>query len=536
MNRQPSHILQPITVIAVAAILYLAFLSRQFDQNGLIEAMAVEQGSASLLAPNHLIYRPLCFLIYQLALYGGYAGHSIYILQAITAICSAIGIGISFSFFRRLAGSALPAWLVTLFLATSWSYWTFSTDAYYIAPAMLCTAATLAFILRPRIGWLHISGAVVLTTLAILIWQANLFVIPALLLLIILVPQVPTLRARVGLAVWFGLLTGGSITLIYGVIAIAVLGHPAVTEIWHWSTCYGGSRLPLWGCLDVARLAPAIISAVASLIPLWEGLGLHDLLRGQLRLDHLPQQLALLGLLILSLITMLQLWNCRFKQRQAELFVLVFAYVSYLPFIIWWDPFEPKWFMLPNLFLAGALAIIWRGVQFRLSRTLLLVLALVLIGIGNFAATIWPRHSQPGQQLQQAACIANATTPSDLLVMTDWRWHVYLPYFYQRTVFNLLHEAGVSASPAIVMQRLKEAIMTTQQAGGEVYLADLGQYSLAEATWFAEQTGLSIEDLRNLPSKPAFDCDEVHFRQIVSPASEVESRTSVLSTTAPADS
>lgn len=34
------------------------------------------------------------------------------------------------------------------------------------------------------------------------------------------------------------------------------------------------------------------------------------------------------------------------------------TYALFLPFIIWWDPYEPKWFVVPNLFLATTIAIV----------------------------------------------------------------------------------------------------------------------------------------------------------------------------------
>ena len=51
------HVVEALAVTLVSLGLYLPFLAMQYDPNGLIEAMAVENGR--LLNKNHMLFRRL---------------------------------------------------------------------------------------------------------------------------------------------------------------------------------------------------------------------------------------------------------------------------------------------------------------------------------------------------------------------------------------------------------------------------------------------------------------------------------------------
>src|SRR5579883_2124749 len=85
------HVVE-LTVVTVLALgLYLPFLSIQYDPNGLVEAMSVENGP--FLNKNHMLYRPLGLMAWRTLGRLGYSGNSLPVLQAIDAVAGALGVG-----------------------------------------------------------------------------------------------------------------------------------------------------------------------------------------------------------------------------------------------------------------------------------------------------------------------------------------------------------------------------------------------------------------------------------------------------------
>jgi hypothetical protein len=79
---------------------------------------------------------------------------------------------------------------------------------------------------------------------------------------------------------------------------------------------------------------------------------------------------------------------------------LLLAYLIYLPFIFWWDPFEPKWMVVPNLALWAGVAVLWQPLlkqPFKaqsLSYPWILGLLVLVIAAANLTATVWMRHTR----------------------------------------------------------------------------------------------------------------------------------------------
>jgi hypothetical protein len=509
----------PLLIIILASSIYLSFPSRQYDQNGLIEAIGVEDGLDGIFSPNHLLYRPLGLLVYRLAGLFGYAGPSVVILQLITAICAALTVGIAYSAFITLVKRPLIALCATLLLATSWSFWTFATDAYYITPAAMFAAGAFAVTVRPHFTILRAIGIGILIAFAVLMWQANIFLLPALIVLMLHLNPHHNLYWRTLFILIVGMTSSIVTAVIYLIVGVLVLGNTNPETLISWFMNYNGARLPLWGRLELERIFPAGLSAVASIIPLWDGLGLRDLMQGKFTLEQLPGQFALLGLFILTLIT---LWRLAGDKRPISsdittIVCLFFGYIVYTPFIIWWDPYEPKWFVIPNLFLIGVFAVVWSRSPKDSLLMIPIIVCVLLIAFGNFTLTILPRHTLPNAAIQQADCIARNTNSLDLIITTDWRWNTYLAYFHDRTVFDVVHESGTVDDSAELVGRLKQHIAAIHYAGGKAYIPDLSQYSQMESSWFKEQTNLSIQDFQDIMGSPAFHCEYVTFLQVSIP-------------------
>src|SRR5205823_1213602 len=88
--------------------------------------------TGQLFHKNHLLYRPLGYVLYAIAGGAGYSGKSLAVLQVLNAILGATGAGLCYVTFKHILRDEAAALIGTIWLATSLSYWYFSTDAGYI--------------------------------------------------------------------------------------------------------------------------------------------------------------------------------------------------------------------------------------------------------------------------------------------------------------------------------------------------------------------------------------------------------------------
>lgn len=100
-------------------VLFLPWLSIQWDPNGIIEARAIERGA--LVTPNHLLYRPLAYLLMEGARLAGFAPPMAALYQILTATISALGLGAFFVAALFLPKSRRGAAFATVFYATTWA-------------------------------------------------------------------------------------------------------------------------------------------------------------------------------------------------------------------------------------------------------------------------------------------------------------------------------------------------------------------------------------------------------------------------------
>jgi hypothetical protein len=128
----------------------------------------------------------------------------------------------------------------------------------------------------------------------------------------------------------------------------------------------------------------------------------------------------------------------RRRELRADSVWLLAAYVGLVVFVIWWDPFEPKWFVVPNLFVAVTLAMAW-GRSPRPSLTYWLVApSVVLMALATFVTTVWPNHAREPAVVRQATCIGEHLSGQDVFIAIDWKWNAYLHYLHDCRVVSLL--------------------------------------------------------------------------------------------------
>ncbi|MBI4465779.1 MAG: hypothetical protein HY647_13830 [Acidobacteria bacterium] len=501
-------------VTAIALALYLPFRSVNYDLNGIYEALAIEAGARDvLLNQNHLLYRPLGYLVYKGATLAGYQGKSLPILQIITALYGALGIGFAYLIFLHLGQNRRVALLASLWLATSWSYWYFSSDVAYIPLAVLLGGGAVAVFIRAESNFSAVVAGV-LASLAILSWQANILLIPVLVLYALLLRRSgdgPLALTKIGILLATCL---GFVSAAYGSVGVFVFGLKSPQELFGWLFKHGsGSSLPMWGRWELSRISYAGETALASILPLNPRLVMGefaDFVEPEKTAFwwSLPALIFLGGLLLVRIM----IRDSRKPQLLCSITWVVSAYAIYFTFIVWWDPFESKWFLLPNLFLGGLISVICSQ---RLSQySIALLLGCILaIATANFVSTIWPRHSEPKRAIKLASCVSSHMNEEDLFLATDWGWTGYLGYFHERSVISFIDEATVFDKES-AMQVIQNTIVKVQQNGGKIYMLDLSSYADPYVAWLQAQTGFTKTEISQWVGEPAHVCDGIRVQQL----------------------
>ena len=498
-----------------ALTLYLPFLSVNYDLNGLYEKAAVEEGMlGTLFYQNHLLYRPVSYWVYQAAVHSGFSGNSLHILQIVTAVFGALGIGFAYLVFLQIGQDRLVAFLASLWLATSWAFWYFSTDVSYISLAALFAAAAIAVFLRAESNW---SAAVagILAGLAVLTWQANALLIPVIVICALLLKPSGnnhSLLAKTAVSVASSLL----LTVVtYVAVGIFVYGQRTPVELLRWFFRYGtGLTLPMWGQWSLARVSSAFGTLLSSILPVNPRLVMGEF-PDLAPPSNAAYQWSLLALVLLGGLLAIQLiTNARKSKSAVRVVAWAFAsYAIYLGFIIWWDPFEPKWFLIPNLFLGMVMVACCGPRPATLTKSLLLILTMI-IATATFSSTIWPRHSEEKRPMRLARCVASKMSGEDLFLATDWAWTGYLRYLHQRQVISVLEVAPSSPTKEAMVEKIRDATVKVQNAEHHVYMVDFSSYADGHAEWLQSQTGFTPDDMSGWDFEPGFVCDGIKFLRL----------------------
>lgn len=505
-----------LLMTALGLLLYVPWLSSRFDLNGITEAVGVEQGGKGLFSPNHMLYRPLGWLFY--AQLQGSGVRAIHVLQVITAVGAAVGLGLAFLYFTRLSNSRLIGFVAAILMGTTWAYWSFSTDVYYITPAAAVVLGTLLWFTDLRISYRSAVVLSLLCTLAVLLWQANVFLVLAFMIAIVWRYRELALKTRLLMSAIVAGVSGGVVVLTYLSIGVIVFGFTSVSDFVTWITRYG-APLPMWGKLGLDRIPSAANSAVSSIVPLWSGLGLKELSQGKILPDKILVQLSLLALIGLTGWTVFKVWQGRAALSKQFSFNMTLwfgvCYLLFFAFIVWWDPYEPKWSVIPNIFLIAILAQAWGATKRQRFDLPILIGCTAFITLASFGATVLPNKTQAGPYIQRAQCVATNTTERDLVIAADWNWYGYLEYFHQRkNTFGLIDSSARQASKDKALDLARQAITRTQQEGGSVYMMPASAYPADYLTWLNSQTGLTLDDLKKFEGTPAFSCDGTEFQKI----------------------
>src|SRR5688572_19923674 len=105
-----------ISIFLIIAIVYLAFLTKNYYWDGIYFAYLIEHAAsldATLIHPNHPFYNPLGYLFYKLASAIGITARAVTVLQVVNCVLSALTSLLFFLVLKRCFRSKFAALSLT---------------------------------------------------------------------------------------------------------------------------------------------------------------------------------------------------------------------------------------------------------------------------------------------------------------------------------------------------------------------------------------------------------------------------------------
>ncbi|MGQ9768847.1 MAG: hypothetical protein ACUVSS_16405 [Anaerolineae bacterium] len=347
------HLLSWLGLGLALLAIYLLTASQQYDADILGELKAINRLDVSSPDPAHMLYVRLGVSFYRLWLGLGYQGDALIPMQVINVFCGAGAIMMFALVLRRYRVRWTLLLLVSAGAALSYAFWTHTVDAFFIIPAAFFALAALASAVYlsaarsyGRRGILIVALGISLS-LAVLCYQANLALIPAL-----LAASWPESRRNASTYAKNWIIVGAIFALIAGSVwlwqAIALAGVRSAPELITWFfTNHGGMDEGLWRREGVNLLTTLPAAWLATILPVYEGLGLRALARGLFSPERLPAQLALvlLGLTLATTAFMAVRRPARLGDR--GFWVAALWFLAPGAAVTWFDPAEVKLWLIP---------------------------------------------------------------------------------------------------------------------------------------------------------------------------------------------
>ena len=145
---------------------------------------------------------------------------------------------------------------------------------------------------------------------------------------------------------------------------------------------------------------------------------------------------------------------------------LLILYGTYIPFVTWWESIEPRWFIVPNIFLAALTAIIlshwskWPYFRIALPAGVLILAGVNLVTLGR--TETFPRV----QSFKDGRMCCGHMNPNDLFLATEWNWSDYLHYIHSREMVSFIGEvSAASRNKDIAMQKISRLCVNVSSRG-----------------------------------------------------------------------
>ena len=189
-----------------------------------------------------------------------------------------------------------------------------------------------------------------------------------------------------------------------------------------------------------------------------------------------------------------------------------------MPFLIWWDPIETKWLLVPNMFIALFAARMWsesKGTPFR--RVIVLApVAAATMWVANLTVYAVPAHTQLSRETMAGDCVGQHLQRADLYLSASWYFANYMSYKYGRDSLDVIGETLLANmdKPA-AFRSMSAKIKQRQASGGTVYMLDPAQTGTHNFDLLKTIAHISTDELdKNFPGTSAFRCYDLHFRKV----------------------
>jgi hypothetical protein len=305
-----------------------------------------------------------------------------------------------------------------------------------------------------------------------------------------------------------------SVILIISYIAAGIAqGNTTAKQLVYWATHHGGGNIPWWGKFQIYRIQLGLISAVQSIhlhAPHW----LADLMHSMSHSEPRFIVAGVISFILLAIAILIRGIQIVFRGN-FKLIWLFSAYFIIFAFLVWWEPVDLKNFVPPNIFLCGAVSIVftsWKPLPFT---KLSVFIAIVVMALTTFCFSIWPRHRDPGINMRKAECVYHNVTNKDKVISTDWNFTAELFYYYQMRTVEIVSRAAEFHDHGKLIDHVNKQIEQTQKDGGKVFIVDPNSYTPEYLKWLAEQTTFSSADFARYPGRFAFQCEDLKYREVM---------------------
>jgi hypothetical protein len=505
--------LEAVGVWAVVSALYVATLSGNHSEteDALNYASRIRDDPHSD-AP-HLSFDWFGWAAYHVARGLGLTQESLRPIQVMNALVGAGAVAMLWFVLRRADQRRLVAFTACGVLACSYGFWwnNVEGEVYALSAFTIVICLTLAWQAVERPSWQRFAVLGAANGVAVLAHLQNVYFAGVAAVALLLAWRGGGLRSwwKSGLAYVAG---ATAVVVPAFAIAAAVLQLGSVRAFHAWFTVTTGDGQ--YGNVSAAMIPKGVVAAGRALV------GGHFLLSFDAverafaaRFPHRPLveeffflqgystvvALVLLGLsavVAASVLVLVASWlrRVRLDPGGRILALLCVAWIiSYLPMLLYWDPFNTELWYVVWIPAAVLLALPLGTSQSLVPARFVAPVAVVLVGgmlVVNLLGSVWPQHdtSKDYWQVRTAWYRANAT-PDDLILSLGYVESGYLNYLSGADVLDVDVVFSGATSPQAAVSKIESVIRKSGAA--RVYVSDQVFHPFADTSAGCETVGAS---------------------------------------------
>lgn len=543
MNGRPQHRLLAALIVVSAALVYGLWPSRFYSNDDLQYALIVTRAStaerlyhpsgswpylpareapphASRLAPNarYILEWPTSLAAVRLWKTLGWRGDVIDPILSVRALAGALGLGLFFAALRKATARSGVALLATAGLATTVSYWTYSTHLDQSIVMTMWIAAALLLLVDP--GWpqgRHGRYLAMIGALAL----ASFYNLTAAITAVVFIGAI-SLRERDPAARLRHFLTMGTMyaAIVAAVVAtFLVLNSRSIGDASYWRSAIFAGK-PEYGVEPIRDLARAVIGVAksqvlypgvtGSLQEHWNDLSVRD------RAVFGAYYLAVAAVMAAALLSLVLARRTMTRERRWLAGVVMAWFAAYFAFNWLWDPGYNKYWLLPLVAWWASASLLAAHVldsdARRGSIAVAAMATLVAVSAGiNLMTQFLPEGRVSRNPWIRIARTLDVSSPADALFASP-AYHPLdfsIAFFGRRDVLTIgLLERNASGNRRQIEDIVSNHVRAHRAVGGPLYVYDIERLAPDDRAKFAELLGGGT-------LRPAWTFPEVTISELV---------------------